>query len=176
MDCKITAKLKKLLALAERGVGGEQTTAKKMLIAMLEKHHISIDELNDNTIKTHWFKYKGQIERKLLSQIMYAVCRNKSTWKSTIKRETLGADATKNQAIEIALKFNTYKAALNDDIKILVSAFIQKNDIFPETNDNDEEDQDISTEEMQRLFKLEQMMQAIDKTTLINSIEHHTTT
>lgn len=37
MDEKTIQRIKKLQALAERGVGGEKTTAEKMLHKMLEK-------------------------------------------------------------------------------------------------------------------------------------------
>lgn len=37
MDDKTKARIKKLQALAERGVGGEKTTAEKMLQKMLKK-------------------------------------------------------------------------------------------------------------------------------------------
>lgn len=41
MDEKTIQRIKKLQALAERGVGGEKTTAEKMLQKMLEKNGIS---------------------------------------------------------------------------------------------------------------------------------------
>lgn len=46
MDEKTIQRIKKLQALAERGVGGEKDTAEKMLQKMLKKNGIrSLDEL-----------------------------------------------------------------------------------------------------------------------------------
>lgn len=48
MDERIAERIKKLQALAKRGVGGEKDTAEKMLQKMLEANGIkSLDELQD---------------------------------------------------------------------------------------------------------------------------------
>lgn len=52
MDEKTIQRIKKLQALAERGVGGEKTTAEKMLQKMLEKNGISsLDELEEDELR-----------------------------------------------------------------------------------------------------------------------------
>lgn len=74
MDEKTVQRIKKLQALAERGVGGEKTTAEKMLKKMLEKNGISsLDELEEDEVEYFLFSYKGRHEIKLLKQCMYKV-------------------------------------------------------------------------------------------------------
>lgn len=74
MDEKTIQRIKKLQALAERGVGGEKTTAEKMLHKMLEKNGISsLDELEKDEVEYFLFSYKGRHEIKLLKQCMYKV-------------------------------------------------------------------------------------------------------
>lgn len=59
MDEKTIQRIKKLQALAERGVGGEKTTAQKKLAKLLKDNGInSLDELQkeeyEYIIETYW--------------------------------------------------------------------------------------------------------------------------
>ena len=66
MDDKTKARIKKLQALAERGVGGEKTTAEKMLQKMLKKNGIkSLEELETDSYEYTLFSYHGKHEKKL---------------------------------------------------------------------------------------------------------------
>ena len=69
MDEKTIERIKKLQALAERGVGGEKDTAEKMLRKMLKKNGIqSLDDLQDDNYEYVLFPYSGKYEKKLLKQ------------------------------------------------------------------------------------------------------------
>lgn len=48
---KILAKASRLLAMAERGESGERDNARRMLNDMLDKHGLTLDELDDNQPK-----------------------------------------------------------------------------------------------------------------------------
>ena len=66
MDEKTIQRIKKLQALAERGVGGEKETAAKMLQRLLEKNGIStLEELEKEEIEYFLFSYNGRHEIKL---------------------------------------------------------------------------------------------------------------
>ena len=55
MDEKLKARIEKLQALAERGVGGEKTTAQKKLSELLAKNNIeSLEELLED--KEEYYK------------------------------------------------------------------------------------------------------------------------
>lgn len=74
MDEKTMQRIKKLQALAERGVGGEKDTAEKMLQRMMEKNGIqSLNELQSEEYEYTLFSYNGKHERKLLAQCIYKV-------------------------------------------------------------------------------------------------------
>ena len=52
----IKEKLKKLLALAERGVQGEAVNARRLFEKLCKKYGVSIEELLDeNQVKYHFF-------------------------------------------------------------------------------------------------------------------------
>ena len=59
-------KLKKLKALAERGVGGEKETAMKLYRELMKKYEIEEEEILSETLKVHWFGYRTELEEILL--------------------------------------------------------------------------------------------------------------
>ena len=171
-DLKIENKLRKLLALAEGGVGGEKTNAQGILDKLLKKHNLTISDISDEAIDTYWFKYKGKLERRLLNQVIGSVNKNADRWRSSEKREQIGADVTKHQMLKIGLKFNCYKKALNNEIDLLFSAFIHTNKIFPPSCESNDDDDEIEStpEERMKWRKVANMMQGMSKTTVLNEI------
>jgi len=59
-------RLKKLKALAERGIGGEKENAGQLLEKLCIKYGISQDDIDSPEERTnHWFKYKrGPVSRR----------------------------------------------------------------------------------------------------------------
>ena len=71
----IKNKLKKLLALAERGVQGEAENARRLLEKLCMEYGVSMDELLDeNQVKYHFFEVgRNKIYLDLFSQCYYKV-------------------------------------------------------------------------------------------------------
>ena len=67
------ALLKKIRALAERGVGGEADNAEEILRRLMEKYGVSEDELDEEERRRHDFEYHGKEQEKLLRQVVYKV-------------------------------------------------------------------------------------------------------
>ena len=113
MDEKTIQRIKKLQALAERGVGGEKTTAQKKLAKLLKDNGInSLDELQKEEYEYTIFSYNGKHEIKLLRQCMYKVMGAKSdrtAYKPYGRRQKIGIYCTKAQKIEIELEFEFYR-------------------------------------------------------------------
>lgn len=59
---KIVDRLNKLLKLAEQGVGGEKTTAQKMLDKMLIKHGLSISDISDESTEVIGSRLRGVLK------------------------------------------------------------------------------------------------------------------
>ena len=90
--------LKKIKALADRGVDGERENAQAILYRLMEQYGISEAEIEEDRRETAWFSYSQETERRLLNQIIYMV-----TGKSAFgcvgaytnrKRKKMGADCT----------------------------------------------------------------------------------
>lgn len=135
MDEKTIQRIKKLQALAERGIGGEKTTAEKMLQKMLEKNGISsLDELEKDEVEYFLFSYKGRHEIKLLKQCMYKVLGysdHTEYYRTVGKRQKIGIYCTKAQRIEIELEFEFYRNVFYEELSSFMNAFIQAQSIFP---------------------------------------------
>lgn len=68
-----TERLKKLYALAIRGVGGEKEQAQKLLEKLMQKYGVSLAELDEEQIKDFDIEVHGEFERKLLRQVVYKI-------------------------------------------------------------------------------------------------------
>lgn len=127
---KILSKLKGLKALADRGVDGEKIAAQKMLEKFMCKHGITEGDLGVEQTECSYFAYKGEIEKKLLVQVVYSVLGDSLTDLYPLKGK-LGFYTTIAQRVEIEIKFDFYKKAWKEELAFFYKAFVSKNDIIP---------------------------------------------
>ena len=172
MDEKTIQRIKKLQALAERGVGGEKETAAKMLQRLVEKNGIStLEELEKEEIEYFLFSYNGRHEIKLLKQCMYKVLGysdNTEYYRTRGKRQKIGIYCTKVQRIEIELEFEFYRNVFYEELGTFMNAFIQAQKIFPEdAPQSNKELWEFSEDEIRTL----QMAEGIKKRTRAEMIE-----
>ena len=151
------ALLKKIRALAERGVGGEADNAEEILRRLMEKYGVSEDELDEEERRRHDFEYHGKEQEKLLRQVVYKVtggyAYNLVYRASGRKVKTrLGADSTAAEKVEIEFLFDFYTRLWERERDAFLSAFIQKHRIF--TIRDDIEPQEVSREELLKMQAL----------------------
>lgn len=169
MGEKLEVRIKKLLSLSKYGVGGEKENAEKFLANLLKKHGLTLDDIEENKTTKHFLKYgRGLFNKKLLGQVIYSVCGDIAIWRHKDKKSCLAVDCTESEKIEIEFKFNVYKKALNDELDIFYSAFIEANRIFPSKDKScGQNNPDI---DIDRLRKILGMVKNIDKTEIHNQI------
>ena len=112
---KIAAKLKKIKALAERGVGGEKETAMRMYEDLKARYELEDKEIMLDAVTLHWFGYADELEERVLRWIFYKVTGDASYHIYTGKysrRKKRGCDCTEIEAAEITLLYNFYKEEL----------------------------------------------------------------
>ena len=149
---KQKALIKKVQALAERGVGGEKETAEKKLNMLMEKYGIESLELDEERLDDYDFKFSGSIEKKILRQVIYKVLRDPEKLRESVfyyrygkgSKSTMIVNCTKAEEIEIRIQFDFYK-----DLFGIGKA--DSRDLTPE-----------EIERIQRMFKMEAGLQ--DKT------------
>lgn len=167
---KQKALIKKVQALAERGVGGEKETAEKKLNMLMKKYGIESLELDEDRLDDYDFKFSGSIEKKILRQVIYKVLRDPEKVGKSIfyyrygagSKSTLIVNCTKAEEIEIRIQFDFYKDLWKEEQELLLDAFIQHHRLF---GTGTADSRDLTPEEIeriQRMFKMEAGLQ--DKT------------
>lgn len=160
----MTDKLKKILQLAEKGIGGEKANAQKLLDRLLKKSGLTIEDLKDQEKKSlHYFRYKSWYEERLINQILMTVAddRKLPLYVNRRMRKVIGAYLTNAQKIEVDLLFDSYKKALEGEMRLLYRAFLHVNKIFPLSDEL--EDRELTDEEAWQLKKMVAMMRTMDK-------------
>lgn len=162
--------LKKLQALAERGVGGEKETAERKLKQLIEKYGIEEAELSDDKPMDFEFKYKGEWERKLLRQIFYKMFGENFRSKTYVyrygqgSRSIYGIRCTQAEGLQLQIEYDFYKSLYEDELELFRDAFIQKHRIFDPNGGSD--DKEYTPEEIERLLRMQQMMNGMQNKNL----------
>lgn len=132
IDQKIQDKLRKLQALAERGVGGEKANAQRMLEKLLARHGLTLDHLADERRDMHWFAAPTTFERRLACQILAKVCNTDEppAYRNRKRPKQIGVEVTPAEAIEFELHYDALRKALEEHFQEAFSAFVQANRLF----------------------------------------------
>ncbi|WP_320980004.1 DUF2786 domain-containing protein [Bacteroides sp.] len=167
---KIIDKLKKLLALAERGYQGEADNARRILEAELLKHGLTIEDVCSDNRRERIFKYNSKAERTLLIQVIlnYLGSKHKAFNESTYngKSKIVRIELTDLEYIDIQDMYEFHKSHFRKErnrlLKDMLNAYVQKHKIFDsDPEDSDREEKDIDWEELRRIFTLSASMEDV---------------
>lgn len=167
--------LKKLQALAERGVGGEKETAERKLKQLIKKYGIEEAELSEDKIMEFEFKYHNKWEMQLLRQLFYRMFGLKYREKTYTYRfgkgskSIYGIACTKAEGLQLQIEYDFYKALYEEEVELFQSAFIQKHRIFDPHGGSD--DAELTPEEIERIMRMQQMMNGMQDKSLNPLIE-----
>lgn len=164
IDEKKKELLKKLQALAERGVGGEKEGAQKKLDQLMKKYGIEEMDLSEDKEEDHDFRYHNGFEKKILRQLFYKIVPDFRAHTYIYRRgegsrTTYGIRCTKAQALQIQIEYEFYCALWEEEVEFFMSAFIQKHRIFALPKEGKDVDTDQMPEEdvMRMLAMMEGM-------------------
>lgn len=156
---------KKLKALADRGVGGEKLNAKKMLNALMKKHHITIEDIEGEKQKEYFLKLDST-QIKLFNQIAKKINRNIKIHgeftKKHIRQYKLKGNfmiiCTPCEFIEIEGKYDFYSKLYTSELSIFFTSFLKANDLLLSPTD----DNYVPTEEeLEKWKRIEEMANKI---------------
>lgn len=161
-------RMKKILALARRGVGGEKTTAEAMLNKLLNKYGMTVADLEggDHVAMRREFKYTTEYDRRLLRQVVAFVLDTRSftSWKRTGKKIML-FDLTALQYAEVDIRYTAYRAQLRKELAKATDriylAFIHTNDLGVGSNDDVPPPGDMDLAELEAVMGLMRTMRPI---------------
>lgn len=157
----LLVKLKKLLTLAEQGVGGEAINARKLLERLCEQHGMSVEELLDRETK---HRYTFEIGRSKEMMKLFVCCLAKvvdiedMTYRQPT-RSSISIEVTALQRAEILSLFNWHKSNFTHELEEFkqnfLSAYIGKHDLYfeqRETNNNSCEE--LTEEDIARIRRV----------------------
>ena len=161
--------LKKLKALAERGVGGEKETAARKLAALMEKYGVTDADLSDDVIDDYDFVYKDPYQKKILHQLFYKVNHERDIFHYTRgkgKRSVLIFRGTAAEALQIRIEYEFYCDLWAEEVDFFMECFIQKHRIF-------RDDPDAPCDEISRAdaFRMAQITAGMQDKQLIQRLE-----
>ena len=166
MEEKQKERLKKLYALALRGVGGEKEQAAAILEKLVKKYGVSMEDLDEEIVKEHEFSFHGEKEERLLRQIAYKVTDDRHRFKNLVytqsgrKCRTLcRIECTDAQKLEIEFLFDFYKKLWEREIEVMFKAYIHKHSLFGNLKPG-EKGSEISNEEWR---KIQAMIQGLSE-------------
>lgn len=161
---KILELAKKLKTLSERGVGGEAENAATMLSNLMDKHNISIEQLEEIKRQNERFKINtsqiqlfGQVAHMVGNFDVYEVKDRKSNI-----MEGIQVSCTKAEYLELSATFDFYWSAYEKEQKIFYQAFVQKNNIFP-VNGNEVDVGKMSEEERKEALEVLRLSLSLNK-------------
>lgn len=176
MDEKKKALIKKLQALAERGVGGEKEGAKQKLEQLMKKYGVEESDLNEDKEEPFDFRFNSEHERRLLTQIAYRTLGKKYSEK--IYRYSRGKGqktlicihCTKAEGLQIGIEYDFYRELWKEEQDFFFSCFIQKHRIFALRPEEEiETDQEpLSPEE---ILRMQQAIGAMQDKTIRKQLE-----
>ena len=167
---ELLEKIKKIKALADRGVGGEKTTAQATLERLMQEHGITEADLEVERVETVFFPYHDELERRILIQVIFSVT-GKSAFGcvgavSGRKRKKYGTDCTAAQRLEIEFNHKFFYEAAKKEFEVFLYAFYMKNRIFPPDGiAPEQETKELTKEELEEILRAEQMAATMEKYT-----------
>lgn len=123
--------LKKLKALADRGVCGEKEAARRKLEALMVKYGIAEVDFADDTLSDVEFHYKDAAEKQLLEQVFYKINHERGIFVYTNSRKKVEIwRCTAEEAVRAKAEYEFYCDLWRDEVQFFLKAFIQKHRIF----------------------------------------------
>lgn len=155
-------RIKSLQTLVDRSSGGEKVNAQELLNKILDKYDITLDEvIKDEEVKYYDWHYCNWYEEKLLVQVMCKVLGDQE-WqlmRTRYRRQRDGVCCTAAQALEIELEYEFHCKMFEEDLRIFLRSYVQKNRLFGPADPNYKP----TPEEQAEIFRATQMEQGLDR-------------
>lgn len=174
----LKAKLRKLAALAERGVGGEATNARRLMEQICREHGVCLDEvLNVEEVK----RYEFEIGRRKTDRDLFMQCYVKVTGKRRLSyrscsRSRISVELTAYQYAEISSLFEWHKENFKRDVENLMDtlflSYCQKHSLFRDkSGDEPEEEYQLTPEDIRKLFAAAALRDSLNDNSYCKLIE-----
>lgn len=158
---------RKLKALADRGIGGEKQNTESILNALLRKHGITIEEIEEEKLERYYFRLKEDehsLWHQIIKHVNYSIKCYGEFPQKMIKQFELGGnymiECTAANYVEIEAKYSFYKRLYNEELEVFYSAFLKANNLLVD-NPNKNDNSDISMEDYEQWKRIIDMADKI---------------
>lgn len=162
----IKNKLKKLLALAERGCAGEADNARRLLEKLCREYGVSTEDLLDeNQVRYYTFDIgRSAVYKDLFTQCYCKVVNKGALSYHNVSRSRIAVKLTALEYAEIASLYEWHKANFDKDLEdmrenILI-AYCRKHRLY--SDDASSDDRELTAEERRRLLKILYMQESLN--------------
>ena len=153
---------KKIKALADRGIDGEQRNAVELLNSFLEKNGLTLDDIESET-RVDTFISCQKKQQKIMTQIFWYVLGGEAKiYGSAGKRYGFVIECTPAEKIEIAAMFRHYWAAYERELDSFQRAFIMTNNLYSQDGESRDYD-DLTQAEKDEFERVKRLAQGMDK-------------
>ena len=164
----VKVKLKKLLALAERGVQGEAVNARRLLEKLCKEYGISIEELLDEN-KKEWHIFdvgKDKTYKDLFSQCYFSIVNENSMSYKSVSRSKIAIELTAMQYAELVSLYEWHKANFIKDLEDfkenILLAYCRKHSLYSKKESDDDKSSELSPEDIERLWKIMRLQDSLN--------------
>jgi hypothetical protein len=165
----LQGRLMKLLAVARQGIGGEAINAQNALDAALRKHGLKIDDLTGDKRAMQGFRWGDKLEKRLLMQVIATVCGSSAkVYTSRAMRQTLLANVTAHEKVEIELLWTAHRRQLKAEVEILYGAYLHRHSLFPQ--DAEDSSAELTPDDEERIRRMAVMMMGLGDVTVRKQI------
>lgn len=167
---RIIDRLKKLLALAERGEQGEADNARRMLEAELRRHGLTLDDIRSERKSTRVLKYCSNEELQLIIQIILNYSGSTSEAfkeaRYNARKREIYIELSDMEYVDISNMCDFFKAQYRKERKRLlhdmIMAFVQKHSLYDSTpQERPDNDREFDWDKLMRILAISSTMEDV---------------
>lgn len=184
----IIEQLKKVKELSERGIDGERASAEKLLKKLLKKYNMNLEDLTQDSKEVYEFTFKNQQQKTLIYNIVgkvlntsdfdsYKIRSDKDSerYEKRYKTKSRGFELTKAQFVEVCelrdFYFELFDVEFEKMKKMILMSFLHKHDIFPDSQEDSEEEESENPYSFEDLMLMRKMSSSMQNKSYTKKIE-----
>lgn len=167
---RIIDRLKKLLALAERGEQGEADNARRMLEAELRRHGLTLDDIRSERKSIRVLKYCSNEGLQLIIQIILNYSGSTSEAfkeaRYNARKREIYIELSDMEYVDISNMCDFFKAQYRKERKRLlhdmIMAFVQKHSLYDSTpQERPDNDREFDWDKLMRILAISSTMEDV---------------
>lgn len=155
IGCKedLLLKLEKIIALKNKGQGGERKAATILLKRLCHKYSLSASDIESISNREYIFHYKTKLELKLFNQIYYSLT-GENTIYYCYRDKSIAVNVTPALFVELSAQYDFYRSEFNRSLGEFLEAFIARHHIY---NQKDKYREPKTCEEVLKAARISRM-------------------